>query len=97
MNTIIPSPALLHRCVQAIGRLQRGLAEVLDISDRTVSRYLGGEGAILTLPQGHALARAVFPRDPALAAEVPRWEAPPFERLASELPLPPRRHLHPHP
>ena len=69
MDIITLPPALLNQCTQAIGRLQRGLAEALGVSDRTVSRYYGG-GANVSPAQCHALARAVFPRDPALAAEV---------------------------
>jgi transcriptional regulator with XRE-family HTH domain len=53
----------------ALGLNQRQTAELLGISKRTVQRWDSGRA----YPYGHdyeALARALFPRDPALAARV---------------------------
>jgi hypothetical protein len=40
------------------------------MSDRTVSRWLGGAISVLLPDKLHALARSVFANDPALAAEL---------------------------
>ncbi len=61
---------LLRRCLEAVGGLQRDFAQLLGISDRTMSRWLGDGQAILRPDQCMALARSVFTADPALAAEV---------------------------
>ena len=70
MDYLVPSPDLLFRCMKAGHLNQRELATVLGTSDRTVSRWLGGGAGTLVPAQFHALARAAFPGDRALAAEL---------------------------
>lgn len=68
---IEPFPTeLLVRCKDAIGGLQRDFAQLLGISERSMSRWLGEGIAILRPEQLQALARAVIGINPALAAEV---------------------------
>lgn len=63
-------PSLFVRCMQVARVNQQGLAAILGISDRTLSRWLSGGGGILLADKFHALARAVFPNDRAFAAEL---------------------------
>jgi hypothetical protein len=61
---------LMRRCLEAVGGLQRDFANLLGISDRTMSRWLGEGMFVLQPGQLNILARSVFAADPALAAEV---------------------------
>jgi hypothetical protein len=60
---------LLILAMQALGESQEGVGRVLGVSRRTVSRWVG-HGASLDGAQCATLARAVHPRDPALAARI---------------------------
>jgi transcriptional regulator with XRE-family HTH domain len=61
---------LMMLATRALGTSQRGLAEILGLSRRTISRWVKS-GSPVVLP-GHidTLARAVHARDPALAARI---------------------------
>ncbi len=69
MDLVPVSPNLLIRCIDAAGLLQNGFASVLGVNPRTLSRWLDA-GTTLSSAQCHAAARAVFRKDPALAAEL---------------------------
>lgn len=87
---IEPFPTeLLRRCQETVGGLQRDFAKLLGISDRTMSRWLGDGIAVLRPEQYHALARAVFPADPALAAEIAARCGTTLQALGLGVPSPP--------
>ncbi len=64
------TPELLVRCMAAGHLLQMELARVLGVSERTVGRWMKGNIGPLAPGQLHALARAVYAEDKALAAEL---------------------------
>ncbi len=59
---------LLMQAQDALGLNQKDLAELLGRSRRTLSRYVRGRSAIVIPQEWIALARAVYGKDPSLAA-----------------------------
>ena len=70
MDMLTLSAELLARCMEAAQLLQRDLASLLGVSERTVHRWLNGRSGMVSADQIHALARAVHAGDPALAREL---------------------------
>jgi|HubBroStandDraft_1064217.scaffolds.fasta_scaffold64436_1 hypothetical protein len=61
---------LLTLASRALGTNQRGLAELLGLSRRTISRWVRAGNALATPAHIDTLARAVHAHDPALAARI---------------------------
>jgi hypothetical protein len=89
MELLTLSPATLFRCMQAARTNQMGLARILGISDRTLSRRLSGGGAVVLPHHLQALAGAVFPNDSGLAAELAGMGGTTLEALGLGQPAPP--------
>ncbi len=62
--------SLLVKCMEVGQWNQVKLADVLGVSARTVSRWMNGHMVILIAGHYQKLARALYPRDPAFAAEL---------------------------
>ena len=76
---------MLYRVQRALGINQKHLAELLDCSERTITRYYDRGGQLT--PNDYAkLATAVYPRDRALAAHVASRGGHTFESLGLERP-----------
>ncbi|HSY21295.1 MAG TPA: hypothetical protein VK841_04235 [Polyangiaceae bacterium] len=87
----IPGPAahaLVARATSTLGLLQGDLAALLGVSRRTVQRHFASH----VMPYSehlHTLARAVYPRDAALAAELAAEGGKTLEQLGIVPPAPP--------
>jgi hypothetical protein len=75
-----PVPVLLTLAQQALGLTQEELGELVGVSRRTVSRWLS-DGTVLTDSQGSTLARAVYPANASLAAQIAASGGTTLERL----------------
>jgi transcriptional regulator with XRE-family HTH domain len=64
-----PIASLLTRAQLALGLSQERLGEIVPVSRRTVWRWQSGQSSPIA-PHVERIARAVYPRDPALAAEL---------------------------
>ncbi len=62
--------SFLERCLKEGRMLKHDLANGLGISSRTLSRWMAGGGGQLLPTHYEKLARAMYPRNPAFAAEV---------------------------
>jgi len=80
--------ALVAEAQRVLGHTQETLGKMLGLSRRTVSRW-GNHSSGPTPGNLHALARAVHPRDPALAAKLARAGGETLERLGLVKPAPP--------
>jgi transcriptional regulator with XRE-family HTH domain len=69
MELTVP-PAFLQRCLEAGHWNLRDLATAIGVPVRSVSRWVNGEGGVLTPGNYHALAHAMFSHDPGFAAEI---------------------------
>jgi hypothetical protein len=62
--------ALLGSAHQVLGMGQEGLGKVLGVSRRPISRWAAGSRRRLLPSEAMVLARAVYPKDPALAERI---------------------------
>jgi hypothetical protein len=87
----IPGPAahaLVVRATSTLGLLQGDLATLLGVSRRTLQRHFASH--IMPYSEHlHTLARAVYPRDAALAAELAAEGGKTLEQLGIVRPAPP--------
>jgi transcriptional regulator with XRE-family HTH domain len=88
MPTAQVTAGLLGRSRLALGVTQNQLAAVLSVARRTIGRWEGREGAP-TEEQLCRLARAVHPRDAALALEIANEAGTTLEALGLVAPAPP--------
>ena len=79
--------ALVIEAQRVLGHTQEQLGKMLGLSRRTVSRW-GNHTSGPTPEHLHALARAVHPLDPALAAKLARAGGETLERLGIARPAP---------
>lgn len=70
---------VLSEAKRALTLSNEGLGRLCGVSKRTVQRWWSGGGPIG--PEFHVLARAVYPRDPALAAKCARFGGTTLEAL----------------
>ncbi len=63
-------PAFLQRCLEAGHMNLKELAHAAGLSTRTISRWINGAGGVMLPGHYHSLAHAMFPHDPAFAAEI---------------------------
>jgi hypothetical protein len=63
-------PAFMQRCLEAGHWNLKDLAVAMDVSSRSVSRWINGGAGFLTPGNYHHLAHAMFPHDAAFAAEI---------------------------
>jgi hypothetical protein len=88
----IYSPDLLIRAQQALGATQKELAQLLGRSRRTIIRYQARGGAgNLSMSDWHTLARAIHPRDRAMAETIATATGETLVTLGLESPTPPPR------
>jgi transcriptional regulator with XRE-family HTH domain len=81
------SNVLIIQCRMALGLTQDGLGDLLGCTKRSIQRYEDG-GASLVPPQIEALARAVYPVQPDLAAQIAASGETTLERLGLVPPSP---------
>jgi hypothetical protein len=75
-----PTRALVARAQAALGMTHREFGETLGASERTALRWAAGRSSV-GVPSLRALARLVYPRDPALAAELAEATSATLESL----------------
>jgi hypothetical protein len=80
---------VLMRIMQAASLNQRGLASLLGVSDRSITRWMGGVSGILMPAQLQAAAKAVYAKDPALATDLAQRGGTTLEALGLVKPPPP--------
>jgi hypothetical protein len=82
-------PAFMQRCLEAGHWNLRELARALGASTRSVSRWFNGSAGTLIPGNYHSLAHAMFPHDPAFAAEIATMGGTTLEALGLVKVVPP--------
>jgi DNA-binding transcriptional regulator YdaS (Cro superfamily) len=84
------TPEFLEACRVRGHWQQKGLADVLGVSPRTMSRWMNGAPAMLFAHHYHSLARALAPHDVAFAGEIAARGGATLESLGLVPPPAPR-------